>query len=513
MIKHLFGAIFLIVSTCINAQTALTEKQLKGKEYWLQAQVEFQKGNKKETFKYDKKAAKANYPDGWLSLGICYHVACGTDENKKEAIKCYLKAIELGNVIAYRELGHLYRDNYNHEQSVYYYQMGIEKGDPLCCIYLAQNYIEGKGVTKSEEDAAKLLVNAVEMDVTTYPFWKNVVAEGNQWFYEENYQVTQNKVWNIIAKDGWKDFCKKHPDAAYARDFANWKLNPKIEKPFETSFNMGSDRAVQRMNELRDEDNQWAQELIARCEWTGENKAVRQNKQKAIAFFEKTSEREFCQDMLIIAKGEGLYNKTIPDEWYMRKSHCDLVKQAAENGNKEAQFTRGLELDQKNNNEREKWYEKASAQGHAKATKRLAMINKEKAEKDRKDKEQREFAAKQEAKRKAADIEKKKNCEGRKIVWTEEQTFDIGKGGLGEGLLDLLGGSALHKVTYTVRYTAIVEKVIADESVKCVIKNYEILDPGYASSNYIKFRKYASAEFAENVGKTRVLEMHEFELK
>jgi len=127
--------------------------------------------------------------------------------------------------------------------------------------------------------------------------------------------------------------------------------------------------------------------------------------------------------------------------------------------------------------------------------------------------ERKRIAAAQEAERRAADIERKKNCEGRQIVWTETATYDFGEGGLTQGFLDLLGGSALHQVEYVVQYTAIVEKVIANESVKCIIQRFAIQDPKFASVNYLKYRKYAVNDFSENVGKTRVLDMSEFELK
>ena len=71
----------------------------------------------------------------------------------------------------------------------------------------------------------------------------------------------------------------------------------------------------------------------------------------------------------------------------------------------------------------------------------------------------------------------------------------------------------MHEVKYTIRYTGIVEKVIADESVKCIIKRADIESPGLASTNWLKYKKYAQADAAENVGRTRVLEMDEFQLK
>ena len=56
---------------------------------------------------------------------------------------------------------------------------------------------------------------------------------------------------------------------------------------------------------------------------------------------------------------------------------------AADKGNPEALLTRGIEYDLKGNNARMGWYEKAAAQGNAKAKERIAMLNKEKEEKEK----------------------------------------------------------------------------------------------------------------------------------
>lgn len=106
----------------------------------------------------------------------------------------------------------------------------------------------------------------------------------------------------------------------------------------------------------------------------------------------------------------------------------------------------------------------------------------------------------------------KLNCVGRQIYWEEQVAYNIGNGG--QGLLGSILSSALgtDRVTYTVRYTAIVEAVIGETSVKCIITNATIMDPSWASVNYVKYKKQAAAAILEDVGKTRVKQLNEFKL-
>ena len=105
----------------------------------------------------------------------------------------------------------------------------------------------------------------------------------------------------------------------------------------------------------------------------------------------------------------------------------------------------------------------------------------------------------------------KLNCVGRTIHWTEEVTYDISSGGDGLILGLLKSAAGLDKVKYEVRYTAIVEANFGETSVKCIISNVQIQDPSWASANYLKYRKHALADLQENLGKTRVLQLDEFE--
>ena len=86
----------------------------------------------------------------------------------------------------------------------------------------------------------------------------------------------------------------------------------------------------------------------------------------------------------------------------MRKSHSDLLCKAAENGNAEAQFTRGIECDMRGDSSREKWFQLAAAQGHKLANKSLDIVKKDRAEEER----QRLLAEKKKAEEKRLAEEK-----------------------------------------------------------------------------------------------------------
>lgn len=106
----------------------------------------------------------------------------------------------------------------------------------------------------------------------------------------------------------------------------------------------------------------------------------------------------------------------------------------------------------------------------------------------------------------------KLNCVGKRIYWNETVSYNISNGGDGLIMGLLKSAVGLDKVEYNVRYTAIVESNLGETSVKCVISNVQIQDPSWASTNYLKYRRQALADLQENLGKTRVLQLDEFEL-
>ena len=145
------------------------------------------------------------------------------------------------------------------------------------------------------------------------------------------------------------------------------------------------------------------------------------------------------------------------------------------------------------------------------AAKERARIIKQKED------QEAELRQQEETRRKNEEIrlrnQEKLNCVGRTIYWDEKVTFDIGSGG--KGLLGTLLSNALgtNRVSYNVRYTAIVESTLGETAVKCVISNAEIMDPSWASANYIKYKSQAMSSINSSLGQTRVKQVNEFELK
>lgn len=108
----------------------------------------------------------------------------------------------------------------------------------------------------------------------------------------------------------------------------------------------------------------------------------------------------------------------------------------------------------------------------------------------------------------------KLNCVGHEIYWNEGVSFSVkGTGIEDQGLLVGLFNKAtgMDRASYTVRYTAIVEAVLGDSSVKCVITNAEIIDN--TSTCAWQHKREATSRILEDIGKTRVKQLNEFELK
>lgn len=105
--------------------------------------------------------------------------------------------------------------------------------------------------------------------------------------------------------------------------------------------------------------------------------------------------------------------------------------------------------------------------------------------------------------------ELKKNLVGRQGTWTENVTYHMNNA---RGLVGLLLQSAtgLGNVSYTLEYTGVIESVLGDNNVKCIIQSVRILDPALASINYIKNRARAQDDASRTIGQIRVVELSQF---
>lgn len=79
--------------------------------------------------------------------------------------------------------------------------------------------------------------------------------------------------------------------------------------------------------------------------------------------------------------------------------------------------------------------------------------------------------------------------EGKRVVWYVN--FKAKTDSFGDSFFGIIGDAIVGDLNYTnykLKYTGVVEKIIGEESAKIVVSKIEIVDPGWASVNYVKFR-------------------------
>lgn len=326
--KRLLLALIALLVMSASAQEYLTADQQKGKEYWDKAQVAYKGKDYKKAFKYYKKSAELGYNKGCYELAECYIGGIGTDTDYHKAIEWYRKAADLGfdQAQVYNDLGISNYHLKNYQEANRYFKMSLEAGDAWGGWNLAKHYFDGTGVQKDEAEAARLFAMAVVCEKRGDGVCERIVNKDNKYFY------TVNSGWGGRSRD-LTDFYQKYPDAAFALDYAHWKVNPNIEKPFEHYFSFKTPKAVNMVQQCADKGNRWAQFRIADLQWSGEiPNAVPQNRDAAIAFWEKNNNDQEARKNLVVASLEGYYKKTIPQEWVDKDNEQLLAKAGAKTG-------------------------------------------------------------------------------------------------------------------------------------------------------------------------------------
>ena len=97
--------------------------------------------------------AEADYPDALELLGFCLFQGIGTEVNKVQAGELFHKAADLGNMLAFADLGNWYREQGDMQKAADYYARGAEAGDPEAQKYLGEAYFLGEGVEEDEQKA------------------------------------------------------------------------------------------------------------------------------------------------------------------------------------------------------------------------------------------------------------------------------------------------------------------------------------------------------------------------
>ncbi len=114
--------------------------------------------------KYFNKAKRLNCSNAFNSLGVILlngdipHV----EKNKNSAIQMFEKAISLGNVYAYNNLGKIYEENKNYKKAYEYYIVSANSGESWSANKIAEFYRKGLGIKKSMKKAFEYYYSSSE---------------------------------------------------------------------------------------------------------------------------------------------------------------------------------------------------------------------------------------------------------------------------------------------------------------------------------------------------------------
>ena len=135
------------------------------------------------------------------------------------------------------------------------------------------------------------------------------------------------KIWeatyDIMSKDG--------------KAYVDWCQGKTKDVPFRFLWQYkGREIAEQKLKEGAEAGVTSAQKELGKQFWHGQY--ITHNKKEAVKWIlPLAKDDQTLRDYVIVAKGEGLYEGNIPTDWYNHEP-TQLVKEAAKQGNKEAQF-------------------------------------------------------------------------------------------------------------------------------------------------------------------------------
>ena len=277
---------------------------------------------------YFKKLAKKDDAEANLALGTINERGFLYDNKPYlgAASRYYKKAAEAGSAHACYLNGLCLQQSKKIGEAIEWFMKGINKGYAPAAFALADIYYK----QDNEKEAAKYIAQAVEL------------TDG----IDEACRLILNPSFNFIYRYGYTnpvrtEFSHNYLEAVYAHDFAYYRLRKeKTEDPFYESTVKGHPLGCKYFVKLAEQGNKYAIKQYVTYLWTGSLKNIPQDKKKAIELCKRCLDEPICQQLLIIAKGSGLYSGDVEKEWYKYYGSntplWDIKKQEANNGNVEA---------------------------------------------------------------------------------------------------------------------------------------------------------------------------------
>ena len=248
----------LCVATMAQSSTN-REKLLEGRKHWALAEDLCDQNEHKKSFENYKKSAELGHPWGMMGVGMCYSNGDGVKQSDKKALEWYKKAeaalvgvdpsdevyapsgaFSIGDL--YNYIGNRYYSGgvvaQNYKTAYDYYKRGSAAGSAWATWNLACCFYRGNGVKQDKQEAARLFAMAVTDMYRSDKVCKHIVEK-------DQYYLSNADRGNRYMSA----FAKEYPDAAYAYDYAHWKVNPNIQRPFANSYRI-SPKAEKIMQQL-----------------------------------------------------------------------------------------------------------------------------------------------------------------------------------------------------------------------------------------------------------------------
>lgn len=421
-----------------------------------------------------------------FTLTMCTLCVVAQTKDEKKAEKLFQKGVSKGgwdnktNVI-------YARSTYELSRALPYYEQAAELGHGLAAYRAGNQYYYGRGTNEN----IKLAVY----------YWEIALAH-KAGIPEKYLGLAANNIgWKCLTDPEVRDYDKAFKYSALSMDYGNnysfdnlatcYMFGYGCEKNPTKAFNL-SNEGLSRGDKL-------ANNNLAYMYYYG--MGTNQDYAKAWRCTE-TVQKELSGVGMFIRANCMLYGNGTSINF--DEAH-KLYKQSADEGFEPAKhvlevfYTEKQKVEQRLEEERKA--EEAKKQKEAEERKiREAKEAKERAERER-------VEAIEKAKQQKIDNEKKKHCAGKRILWEEQITYEVPHSGLLEFVLNM------NEIIVDVTYEAIVESVLGDESVKCVISNVYISRNGRWNPKWNDYKGAITERIQDKVGKTRVLNFNEFRLK
>ena len=236
-----------------------------------------------------RKSADAGSTRGMCCLGVCYEIGQGVEKDLKKAAELYRKSAEQGYAPSMTNLGYCYAEGQgvakDAGQAIHWYQKAADKDQPRAIHNLACLYEFGTGVTPDIQKAAALYERAARLGYASsmgnlgycYAEGRGVeknLAKAIEWYQKGAAQNNARCLCNLgyhyevgegVPQDKSKALEYYQKSAAlnnatalcnlglfYERGIAVEKNPQKAMELYEKAAKLGSDRAAQRLKNLRE---------------------------------------------------------------------------------------------------------------------------------------------------------------------------------------------------------------------------------------------------------------------